>query len=138
MTSLFLTLLVIFTIGVLGVAMFMLWWARRVSHLAITRQFQAAEFILEHHAPPPDWRRPPGPVSRIRQAFRPDSKHAPSPDATSPAKHRLLERLDKVIAFFETSPFFEDEETRRELLTQLNNERAAWQSKSAAELLAAE
>ena len=88
---------------------------RRAATAAITRHFKAAEYILTHHQPPPQWQTPPWRKRLFSQ----------SPRQNTPAD--MLDRLDELIRFFEHSPFFEDEWTRQQLLTQLDQERQNWE-----------
>lgn len=85
---------------------------------AITQHFQAAEYILEHHQPPPAWSNPSSGLS----LFKFFQKSQPSDHNNS----TLLERLDHLIRFFEHSQFFQTEDARTALLDQLNNERTNW------------
>lgn len=88
---------------------------RRAAAAAITRHFKAAEYILAHHQPPPSWQTPPWRKRLFSQSPRPT------------ANADMLTRLDELIRFFEHSPFFEDEWTRQQLLTQLDQERQNWE-----------
>jgi len=51
-------------------------------------------------------------------------------------KIRLLRRLDELIDFFETCPFFQDGESRDALLGKLSMERLNWEQKSLEEIMA--
>ena len=97
------------------VAFVMIRSTRRTAAAAITRHFKAAEYILEHHQPPPAWQTVPWRKRLFSQSPR-QNTHAD-----------LLARLDELIRFFEHSPFFEDEWTRQQLLTQLDQERQNWE-----------
>ncbi|MEM7799946.1 MAG: hypothetical protein AAF633_12200 [Chloroflexota bacterium] len=100
----------VFFLGVLGFVLicgFMLWLTNRVAQSAITRYFRDAEYILEHHQPPQSWQRA-GRRGEITD--------------------RHLTQLDKLMRYFETSPFVADEETRSLLLDSLGAERSAWQA----------
>ena len=87
---------------------------RYAAAAAITRHFKAAEYILAHHQPPPSWQALPW---RKRLFSQPPRQNTPAD---------MLARLDELIQFFEHSPFFEDEWTRQQLLTQLAQERQNW------------
>ncbi len=87
----------------------MLWVTDKSAAGAITQHFQAAEYILEHHQPPPTWRKS-------------QSKSKRSADTHAD----MIERLDKLIMFFEHSRFFQTEDARTALLEQLTAERANW------------
>ncbi|RME63274.1 MAG: hypothetical protein D6790_04935 [Caldilineae bacterium] len=101
-------------LGLFLIARIMTWYLERVTYNAVTRHFQAAEYILAHHRAPPAWRRPP-----LLLRLRPGSTQRQ-------AKERLIRRLDALIAYFEASPMVKDEETRRTLLGQLQKERIQW------------
>lgn len=96
----------------------MLGVTQRAGHQAITRNFQAAEFIIAEHRPPPSWTRQPAwrRLLRRRDAARQSAEHA-----------RNLRRLAALIVFFEHSTFFADEDAREALLGQLREERVRWQ-----------
>ena len=91
-----------------------LWLTDKTSHAAITSYFKAAEYILEHHQPPPVWSKQK--VSLLRKS---------SP--TNTPKERILKRMDDLILFFEHCQFFQDETAREELLKKLNDERLNWE-----------
>ena len=131
--SLFLTLLLTFTLGMAGVAVFMVWWMQKVTHAAISSKFKAAEHILNQHTAPPNWLRPKNPILRLWQNVPvfPGAERANNPHA----KVRLLHQLDELIAYFESSPFFDEPETREEMLGQLNDERESWQEKTVTEII---
>ena len=97
------------------VAFVMIRSTRRAAAAAISRHFKAAEYILEHHQPPPTWQTPPW----RKRLFSPSPRQNTNADK--------LARLDELIRFFEHSPFFEDEWTRQQLLTQLGQERQNWE-----------
>ncbi|MBL8153106.1 MAG: hypothetical protein JNM70_02885 [Anaerolineae bacterium] len=99
-----LVLLALFLLGVVLIIRFVTRFAENLTGNLVTEHFRAAEFILEHHQAPESWGR-------------------------AAAKPQLLKRLDKLIAFFETCPFFEDEESRTSLLAQLHAEHVAWEAK---------
>lgn len=90
---------------------------RRAGHAAITRNFQDAEHILAAGRPPPAWSRESWWQGLLRVAGRRDPTR-------QNARH--LRRLDALIAFFEHSTFFADEEARRALLRQLREVQVRW------------
>ena len=102
-------ILLIFLIAVItGIGLIvgiMLWVTNKAGHSAITSYFKAAEHIVEHHTPPPEWLK----KSRDKEA--------------------IMKRMDDLILFFEHSTFFEDETARSTLLNKLNDERAEWEEK---------
>ena len=70
-------------ICVAAIAKLMLWVTDKSAAGAITSHFKAAEYILEHHEPPPEWRNQ-------------------KKKSVTPELHPLIERLDKLILFFQT------------------------------------
>lgn len=100
------------------IARLMLWVTNKSAAGAITQHFRAAEYILEHHQPPPMWNKPSRPSATL-------SRHGKLKLSESGENH-LLERLDKLIVFFEHCPFFQTEEARVAMLLQLNDERISW------------
>ena len=96
------------------VAFVMIRSTRRAAAAAISRHFKAAEYILAHHQPPPTWQTPLWRKRLFSQSPRQNTAD-------------MLARLDELIRFFEHSPFFEDEWTRQQLLTQLDQERQNWE-----------
>ena len=129
---LFLTLMLIFTLSLVGVSVFTIWWMQKIATTAISGRFQAAEFILDRHTAPPDWVRPKTPLVRLWHLVSVRSRHGE--DRDSLVKARLVRQLDELIMFFEKSPFFDDPATRAELLTQLQAERKSWQGKPLSEI----
>ncbi|RME70660.1 MAG: hypothetical protein D6784_16395 [Chloroflexi bacterium] len=103
---------------VLLIVRFVLWWADYIAHRHITSHFQEAEFILSYHRPPPRW------LTSIPK--------------DRPLKPQLISRLDNLIAFFTVSPFFDAEETRHLLLSQLRQEKQHWTAQTDKKLLGSE
>ena len=96
----FLVIFVIVSImGAALVALVIVWTTNRSAASAITRHFKASEYILETGEPPPSWR-----------GRRADP----------------LQRLDKLMRFYEGCNFFEDEFAREQLLLQLQAVREKW------------
>ena len=83
---------------------FMLWLTNKSATAAITNHFRDAEYILDHHKPPVNWL---------------------SADNHITPEH--LERLDRLIVYFENSPLVADQETRTLLIDSLTEERTSWQ-----------
>lgn len=138
--ALFLILLI--ALGVVFTAIFMLWFTDKVTKAALTDRFQDAEFILEHHRAPAAWSRPKsilvllmqrsGSVSlRDHLQYRGDREKR-----EERTKTRVLRRLDELVVFFETCPFFQDEESRKVLLEKLHLERASWKQKKLDDIIA--
>jgi hypothetical protein len=105
-----LVLIVLFVVGIVLVIKFITGFAESLTGKLVTDHFRAAEFILETHQIPAEW-------ARRGRGFRSMSKAVP------------LTRLDELIRFFETCPFFEDEDARTDLLAQLRAERDVWAAK---------
>ena len=102
----FLALFVVVSIlGAGMVALVIVWTTNRAAKSAITRHFQASEYILETGEPPPSWR----------------GKRADP-----------VQRLDELILFFEHCSFFEDDFAREQLLLQLEDTRENWSRRRAA------
>ncbi len=101
-------------IGAALVARVMVWATDRATHGAITSNFQASEYILEYHRPPPHW------TATARRVWPPQR------GKQNVTKAELLARLDELINFFVQCSFFEDEWSREQLLLQLEQERQAW------------
>ena len=97
------------------VASVIIWSTHRASSAAVTRHFKSAEYILEHHRPPPEWYAVPWQKKLL----------GPSPRQVAGAD--IMAGLDELIRFFEHSAFFEDEWTRQQLLAQLEKERQNWE-----------
>lgn len=130
------------SLGIGFIALFVLWLTQKVTKAAITDRFQDAEFILEHHRAPAVWARPKSFLvllmqrsvsaslrDRIQQARKSENREAKT-------KIRVLRRLDELIDFFETCPFFRDEESRDVLLGKLSMERVNWELKRLEEIVA--
>jgi hypothetical protein len=98
------------------IVLFMSWFGEKLTARLVTDHFRAAEYVLEHHQAPEAW------LSSLQRD----------------AKARLLTRLDKLIVFFETCPYFEDEDSRTDLLGQLRIERQQWETKPLEALVAKE
>ena len=108
-------------LSILSVALIvkvMLWVTDKSATGAITQHFQAAEYILEHHQPPPAWSKTNPSFSILRFSQKPQSPRQKG--------NTMLERLDQLILFFEHCRFFQTEDARTALLDQLNNERTNW------------
>lgn len=99
-----------FVVGAVVTVWLVTRFAEKLTGKFVNERFRVAEFILEHHRPPQSW-------------------------VHSASKPKLLGRLDTLISFFETCPFFEDEDTRLALLAQLRAERERWNTESLEGLL---
>lgn len=115
-------LLIGFTcLSILSVALIvkvMLWVTDKSASGAITQHFQAAEYILEHHQPPPAW-------SKTNPSFSLLKLH-PASKTSDYNANPMVDRLDQLILFFEHCRFFQTEDARTALLEQLNDERMSW------------
>ncbi|RME43191.1 MAG: hypothetical protein D6791_16000 [Chloroflexi bacterium] len=107
-------------VGVVLIVGFILWWTDRTAHRSITARFREAEYILHSHRVPAAWAR-----TGRRGRGQPRDRKA-----------EILVRLDDLIAFFEVCPFFDREETRHHLLSQLRVERRRWEETPSEELVA--
>ena len=121
-------------ISMVAVAKFMMWLTEKGTHVAITERFQDAEFILAHQRAPDSWQKPrplfvrlmqgSGSIpwyERLTQAFQPEANDG------DPQTYQL-QRLDNLIDFFETCPFFQDEASREIMLDQLWDVREKWEN----------
>jgi hypothetical protein len=97
---------------------FLIMYMRRVTDMALTEQFRAAESIVSGHIPD-QW------IAQInrRIAIR---------RATRLFHHEVngielvLDKINNLYRFFENSPFIENEKTRQLLLEQLRETRERW------------
>ena len=94
--------------GAALVAWVIVWSTNRAAHGAITDYFRDADYILEQHKPPPSWRR--------------DRWGKPANERS------VMQRMDKLVSFFEGSDFTDEAATRDELLRQLRDERQRWRA----------
>ena len=121
-------------VGMLGAAVafaivigLLIVYTRRVADVALTSQFRAAEAIVAERVPA-HW------VAQIRRRlslralFRLFGR-----DAT--AEELVMAKIDRLLRFFDRSPFYENPETRQLLLTKLRETRARWSEMTWNELL---
>lgn len=114
MASFLLILLIAFILIVMWIAIYM----QRVASSALTDQFRAAESI-SNGSFPDKWfkeinRRQS--LKRLLPRFQPEDS----------AKRQALQKIDKLIRYFEKSPFFENAAARDLLLLQLKETRQHW------------
>jgi hypothetical protein len=109
-----LSIVAIFAIIVIFLSVYM----RRVADVALTEQFRAAESIVSGHIPD-RW------VVQINRRLT-VNKLMPIFQHNRSGTELALRRIDKLIRFFESSPFFESEEARELLLSQLQETRKRW------------
>ena len=98
--------------------MFIAVYIRRVADLALTDQFRAAESITNGSFPK-KWHRQINHCLTLKHVI---PGLAPEASGTGQA----LQKLDRLIRFFEKSPFYENAEARELLLTQLKETRQRW------------
>jgi len=93
-------------------------YMRRVADIALTDQFRAAESITNGNFPK-KWDMQ---INR-RLALK---RVIPALTAEASGTEQALQKIDRLIRFFEKSPFFENAEARELLLTQLKETRQRW------------
>jgi 5-bromo-4-chloroindolyl phosphate hydrolysis protein len=97
---------------------FLIMYMRRVADVALTEQFRAAESIVSGRIPD-RW------VAQINRRLV-ANRLVPIFQRNLSGTELALRRIDKLIKFFVNSPFFENEEVRKLLLTQLQGTRQRW------------
>ena len=113
----------VMAVTILGTTLFMMWLSERSANASLTERFKDAETVVNEGRVPASWL---GRSSlfgafmqgRLGRAFAPQGAD----------KTRLLERLDDLILFFETCPFFDSEASRDALLDALWLERDRWEA----------
>ena len=105
-------------IGASAIAVVIVWSTQRAAGAAITKYFQASEYILETGKPPPEW---------LKQTRR-----FPLPIRSTVTPAQLIAKLDELTRFFQHCRFFEDEWTRAQMLAQLEAVRQDWLERDAA------
>jgi hypothetical protein len=103
---------------------FIIVYMRRVAGVALTDQFRAAEMIVDGRIPN-RW------VAQINRRLA--SPRFLRRDVTG--TELALVKIDKLVCFYENSPFFENAEARELLLTQLRETRERWAKMTWAELV---
>jgi hypothetical protein len=93
-------------------------YVRRVADVALTDQFRAAETIVNGRVPD-QW------VVQINRRIAWESRLPLFRRGVSRTELALA-KIDKLYRFYERSPFFENEEARELLLTQLRETRERW------------
>ena len=102
-------------------------YARRVADVALTDQFRAAETIVDGHIPD-QW------VAQINRRIAWEGG-LPLFRRDVSGTELLLSKIDKLVRFYESSPFYENAETRELLLAQLRETRERWAKMTWAELV---
>lgn len=138
--------ILIFIIGVTAILWFGYKLANKLTGETVTVRFKDAEYILDQHHAPPRWLRSTGlwgSLLRFVERRHKSARRAREPMLASGDRHderehlkrRLVDRLGDLISYFETSPFFEDPESRELLLKELRDEYDAWGDRDLAEVV---
>lgn len=101
-------------------------YTRRVAELMLTDKFRAAE-SLSNQCIPEKWRRD---IRRVMALHR----FLPWLGELT-GSELAVQKIDQLQYFFEHSPFFENEETRRLLLEELAETRRWWEKMTLEEIL---
>jgi len=128
--------LLIFVVLFVFIAKFGIAYATKLTERMMTDRFKDANAILNDKVVPKRWIDgiekkifEPNPVAALVDRFR----DLPQ-DRETLAKERLMLRLDKLTKYFEKCPFFEDPESRKVMLEELEEIRAKWEPKPWGEL----
>jgi hypothetical protein len=105
----------LFVAAILAIVGFLVVYTRRVADVALTDQFRAGEMIVNGRIPD-QW------VVQINRRLASPRFLRRDVSGTELA----LDKIDKLVRFYEKSPFFENEETRDLLLNQLQETRERW------------
>jgi len=97
---------------------FIIVYVRRVANVALTDRFRAAETIVDGHIPD-QW------VAQINRRIAWESR-LPLLRRDVSGTELALVKMDKLVRFYENSPFFENAQAREVLLTQLRETRERW------------
>ena len=107
----------------------------RLGGESIQRLLSGAEFIVEHHAVPPDWR---AELVKKLDGLRPGCDDGPKRARhEARAKQACLRRLDRLIVFARKSSVVADEEARGILIAELTQVDAEWRSRGWNEMTSA-
>jgi len=112
--------LLIVVIAFALVVFFIMVYTRRVADSALTDQFRAAESITNGGFPE-KWLRQINrqlAIQRLLPILKPEAS----------GTGQSLSKIDRLIRFFEKSPFFENAEARQLLLAQLKEVRQRWEN----------
>lgn len=110
--------LLVFVIAFVLVTIFIVVYTRRVADSALTDQFRAAESITNGNFPKKWYMQ----INRRLVLKRVIPALTPETSGTEQA----LQKIDRLIRFFEKSLFFENAAVRELLLTQLKETRQRW------------
>ena len=129
---LFIVLLVSTIFVIVAGIKFSIWCTDKLTNIIVTQRFQDAEFIVHNNKAPNDWTDGRSIVvdlvqgtlaSRVKYAlsglFNPQSYE-------EQRKEYLIECLDTMTRYFYKCPFFQDEESRQTLTTDLEEEKINW------------
>ncbi len=122
MAGFLLSVVIIFALAAYLIAVY----TRRVAELMLTDKFRAAE-SLSNRRMPEKWRRD---IRRVMALHR----FLPWLGELT-GSELVVKKIDQLQHFFNHSPFFENEETRRLLLEQLTETRRRWEKMTLEEIL---
>ena len=126
-----LVLLLLFTVGVAIVMLLVVRFSVELTHRFIGHQFAEAEYLVQNRRPPPSWTKP----RNSLQSLMPHGT-GESEKARRKTKLRIHDKLDRMIRYFENSPYFDSEETRAVFLQELRQIQERWNRSSLDEILA--
>lgn len=112
--------IIVATVSMLALAKMIVWLVNKSASSSITRYFQAAEYILEHHQAPPEW------LQDKTKLFERVLKFIIPGKSVNEVNTPVMRHMNDLILFFEHSSFFEDDLARETLLNQLYTERENW------------
>jgi hypothetical protein len=101
------------------IILFAIWLANRLAYRVVGSKHHLLDDILNTGEVPGEWRQRPSRWRRQRQTEQLAAYQARN-------KNIYLARLDDLIAYAETTPLVDDEDTRDVLLDRLDEIRAAW------------
>lgn len=104
-----------------GVIRYTEWTMKRL----IETQHRDGEFIVATGEPPPQW------TERLRQRLGTNRGRAAAEQLGNREKRLCDRRIAALIRYFTNSPLVEDEDTRRQLLQQLEAARREWRQRDA-------
>lgn len=129
--------LLIFVILFVFIAKFGVSYAAKLTERMMTSRFKDANTILNEKTVPQGW------IDNVeRKVFNPNSlfsllarfRDLPE-DKEVLAKTEIMLRLEKLSKYFEKCPFFEDPESRKVMLEELEGVKAEWEPKAWRELI---
>jgi len=120
---------------------FSVWCTDKLTNIIITKRFQDAEFIIHNNKAPNGWAEGRSIfvdlvqgtlASRLQYAL---SGLFNSQNYENQKKKYLIECLDTTTRYFYRCPFFQDEESRNTLTTDLEQEKISWNRKSLGKII---